>query len=279
LKGKHAHQIKGSKQSKTAYGSNSKSFKKPNFKLKAGKIGSKSSLKKSFLKAKFNSKPKTASKLIAKATKKLSAKPSKAESKKAKELKAAARDKERKRIEKERADLELKIKQEAYARQLELIKGILSQAFARQVLVSLAGENSLEIIKSFDTNLSDEEISKRLKLKISDVRATLNKLHGEGLVSYFRDKNSETGWYSYTWMANGNKIDEWVSARVSERKLSANIESDDHYFCPACGINSVHGFEIATSMEFKCHICSKNLEFLDEEKRNELVFGRKTGRD
>lgn len=238
------------------YSGNSKGFKKANPKLNKK---AKPNQKKLLLKAK-NIKP---------------AKKSKADSKKAKELKAAAREKERKRIEKEKAEFELSARKEAYARQLELIKGILSQAFARQVLVSLAGENSLEIIQSFDTNLSDEEISKRLKLKISDVRATLNKLHGEGLVTYFRDKNSETGWYSYTWMANGEKIDGWVNARVSEKKLSANIESDDHYFCPACGINSVHGFENATSMEFKCHICSKNLEFLDENKRNELVFGRK----
>jgi len=203
------------------------------------------------------------------------AKITKKDSKKNKAMMKELRDKLRETETKNRLEIELKAKKEAYKRELECINRVLSHSFARQAIVTLAGENSLEIIKNFDTNLSDEEISKKLKLKISDVRATLNKLHGEGLVSYYRDKNNETGWYSYTWTANGERIENWVKVCIETHKLSAGAENADQYFCPECGINSIHDFEVAATNSFKCHLCSKNLEFLDQEKRNELVFGKK----
>lgn len=162
-----------------------------------------------------------------------------------------------------------------YIKNLEKINGILTSAFARQSLVNLAGENSLAIIRNFDKNVSDDDISKKLKLKISDVRATLNKLHGAGLVTYLRDKNSETGWYSYTWMASADKIDRWIAERLEERRLNASSGGEEHYFCASCGINSIHTFESAYSCFFKCNLCSKDLEFLDDMKREELVYGRK----
>ncbi len=162
-----------------------------------------------------------------------------------------------------------------YTKNLEKINHVLTSAFARQSLVNLAGENSLAIIRNFDRNVSDDDISKKLKLKISDVRATLNKLHGAGLVTYLRDKNSETGWYSYSWMASADKIDRWIIERLEERRLTASSGGEEHYFCPACGVNAIHNFESAYSSFFKCNLCSKDLEFLDDVKREELVYGRK----
>lgn len=147
---------------------------------------------------------------------------------------------------------------------------ILSNPFARQSIIDLAGENALEIVKTFSSSTSDEEIAKRLTIKISDVRATLNRLHSKGLVSYLREKDGETGWYSYTWMLNGEKVEEWYEVKLEEAKLKVDNENVELYICFECGPAHIHDFVAASESQFKCPNCSKNLDFLDQAKREEL---------
>jgi len=154
--------------------------------------------------------------------------------------------------------------------EISRLNSVLQDSYARQLLIDLAGENSLEIVRNFRGNPSDEDIAKKLKIKISDVRATLNKLHSAGLVNYFRDKDNETGWYSYSWNLNRSKIQNWVEESIQD-KHKEFLESGDHYFCVECGLESIKPFESATEVKFKCHSCDKDLEFLDVEKLNELI--------
>lgn len=154
----------------------------------------------------------------------------------------------------------------------------LSDSYARQLLIDLGGENALEIVRNFEGNASDEDLAKKLKLKISDVRATLNKLHSEGLVNYIRDKDSETGWYSYSWSLNRNRIENWVKLRIKESTDLIEGNKGDHYFCVSCGSSSIISFDSATDAEFKCVKCSKSLEFLDADKIADLLYARRTGK-
>jgi transcription factor E len=149
--------------------------------------------------------------------------------------------------------------------ELEKLHQILSDSFVRQMLIEIGGENALVIVRNFYGNHSDEELSKRLELRISDVRATLNKLHNEGLVKYARTKDSETGWYSYAWTLNRNRIVEWV-AQYSQKANGMNGDDGiDYYFCPSCGLSSIIEFEEAHDNEFKCGKCTKSLEFVEEQ--------------
>lgn len=148
--------------------------------------------------------------------------------------------------------------------ELEKLHQILSDSFVRQMLVEIGGENALVLVRNFYGNHSDEELSKRLELRISDVRATLNKLHNEGLVKYARSKDSETGWYSYAWTLNRDRIVDWV-AQYSLKATGMNgKEGIDYYFCPSCGLSSIIEFEMAHGSDFKCHKCTKSLEFVEE---------------
>lgn len=149
--------------------------------------------------------------------------------------------------------------------ELERLHKILSDSFIRQMLIEIGGENALIIVRNFYGSHSDEELSKNLTLRISDVRATLNRLHNEGLVKYVREKDSETGWYSYSWTLNKDRIVEWVS-QYAEKGLGSNgKEGIDYYFCPKCGLGSICEFERAHDDSFKCQKCTKPLEFLEEE--------------
>ncbi len=151
--------------------------------------------------------------------------------------------------------------------EVEHIHRILSDAYVRQMLIEIGGENALEIVRHFYGSHSDEELAKSLQLRISDVRATLNKLHSKGLVQYAREKDSETGWYSYSWSLNKARIVKWVSETAL--KVAANAAGGDgnqYYFCPACGLGSIMDFGAATDKEFRCNKCNKSLEFIEEER-------------
>ena len=173
-------------------------------------------------------------------------------------------DKEIKRIYDEREKLEMK----------QLV-AMLLDPHARQLLIDLGGENALEIVRNFEGHASDEDLAKKLKLKISDVRATLNKLHSQGLVRYMRDKDSETGWYSYSWQLNRTRIEHWVKMRIQESIDLIQGNKGDHYFCPSCGSSSIISFDLASDALFKCQKCEKSLEYLDQDRISELLYGHK----
>jgi transcription initiation factor TFIIE subunit alpha len=155
---------------------------------------------------------------------------------------------------------------------VEKITAILADSRVRQMLIELGGENALAIIRNFYGNRSDEELSKTLKLKISDVRATLNKLHNEGLVNYIREKDSDTGWYSYSWSLNIMRMERWAG---SQSLKVGDLVDSQYYFCPSCGESSITNFDSAAEDDFRCERCNKLLDFIDEKKLNELITGKK----
>ncbi len=135
-------------------------------------------------------------------------------------------------------------------------------------MVEVGGENAIAVLRSFKGKHSDEDFVKKLKIKISDVRSTLNRLHSEGLVVYERKKDSETGWYSYTWQINLEKIKRWAEEIKKEEREEE--EGQDQYYCPVCGISSIVSFERAMENGFKCMGCENYLEYLDEEIREKV---------
>jgi len=169
-------------------------------------------------------------------------------------------------VKKELTEKEIAVLRQEHARK---ISRVLGDSSVRQNLIGIGGENALAIVRSFYGNHSDEEIAKTLKIKISDVRATLNRLHNEGLVNYLREKDSETGWYSYSWTLNHARMERWANSQVT--KLSALTGNGvDYYFCPSCGTSSIINFESAAGMDFRCERCNRLLEFIDEKKMTEL---------
>jgi len=166
-----------------------------------------------------------------------------------------------------------KIDKEREAALMKKVVTILSDSRVRQNLIGIGGENALAIVRNFTGNQSDDDLAKKLKIKISDVRATLNKLHNEGLVNYIREKDSETGWYSYSWSLNHDRMERWASNNVG-LKIDFGSESE-YYFCPACGTESITNFESASTCEFRCERCNKMMEFIDEKGILELFEKKK----
>jgi transcription factor E len=147
---------------------------------------------------------------------------------------------------------------------------MLSDRYTRHLVIESGGEYALEIIRGFTNNSSDEDMAKKLKIKISDVRATLNKLHSLGIVDYTRHKDSETGWFSYYWFLDTGRMREWVNKRIAEDHRKMDFSKGEHYYCPGCGGASIHDFVSASDFGFRCPSCSSPLDYLSEEKANEL---------
>lgn len=184
-----------------------------------------------------------------------------------KPVKAKEPSKSKKAMLLENAELKSKIEHDE---KMKLVGLLLTRQFHRQTLIDLAGENALAVIKGFKSLTNDEELAKSLKLKISDVRATLNKLHSEGLVRYLRTKDSETGWYSYAWVLNAEKIQEWLVGMEKEKVMHIFNDDGEKYYCESCGMESVCSFTDAMGRSFKCPNCTKQLSFLDKSKIEEI---------
>ncbi|MFH0885395.1 MAG: hypothetical protein V1861_06830 [Candidatus Micrarchaeota archaeon] len=159
---------------------------------------------------------------------------------------------------------------------MQKVGRILGDSNVRQDLIEIGGENALAIVRNFYGNHSDEELAKKLKIKISDVRATLNKLHNEGLVNYIREKDSETGWYSYSWSLNHERMERWATTHTAKLNAVTSESGVEYYFCPTCGTSSITNFESAANVDFRCDRCNRLLEFIDEKKMAGLFEKQKS---
>jgi len=150
-------------------------------------------------------------------------------------------------------------------------RDILKNVVVRQHLINTAGEHALEVVQDFTDLMTDEEISRRLKVKVSEIRATLNKLHYDGLVRYSRSKDPETGWYSYLWRINEDKVHKLTNLENTYNKLQDKINNTELYYCEDCSCDEVFNFEKSIDLKFKCPYCTSSLKYLEKEYRDALI--------
>ena len=145
--------------------------------------------------------------------------------------------------------------------------GTLSRALAnahiRQNLIDIAGENALHVIKEFKKNMSDDELARKTKLKVSDVRVVLNRLHNQGLAKYYRNRDKDSGWYSYVWCFEEDKLALYGKA-AGASKSGVEFEGD-RYMCASCGPETVVAFDAATDVQFRCQSCGGGLVFVEKK--------------
>ena len=119
--------------------------------------------------------------------------------------------------------------------------------------------------------MSDEEIAKRCGLKVSDVRSVLNKLHEYGITAYIRERDKDTGWFSYNWVVNVIKLYDVLEQKKAsgarrEEETLAFEKSYTFYTCanPACtgsGQRIPESDAIITT--YSCTRCGQNLKMFD----------------
>lgn len=119
--------------------------------------------------------------------------------------------------------------------------------------------------------MSDEEIAKRCGLKVSDVRAVLNKLHEYGITSYIRERDKDTGWFSYNWTVDMVKLHEMMEKKQEktdrmDQEALAYEKSYSFYACknPECSHSKQRIPESNAIMtSYVCNGCGGNLHLFD----------------
>ncbi|MEM4554299.1 MAG: hypothetical protein QXT25_00420 [Candidatus Anstonellaceae archaeon] len=157
----------------------------------------------------------------------------------------------------------ISVRRNTYSKKLRYV--VLASAQARQRLIEMGGENTIDVIREFDKDMTDEELAKKISVKASDVRVVLNRLHTYGLFTYTRVKDKDSGWYTYVWRMCEDKLKEFAAPPQSEGEAAQNFEGE-FYYCPDCGPKKFFGFEEAMELEFKCRSCGKDMVFFEQKK-------------
>ena len=143
---------------------------------------------------------------------------------------------------------------------------VLANAGARQRLIELGGENTISIIREFDRDMSDEELSRKTGIRASDVRVVLNRLHNHGLFFYTRVRDKDSGWYSYIWKMGESRLKDFVSGLNVEVGESAQLVEGEVYVCRSCEAAAPLAFDQASDLQFKCSRCGAALEYYEQKK-------------
>jgi transcription factor E len=119
--------------------------------------------------------------------------------------------------------------------------------------------------------MSDEEIAKRCGLKVSDVRAVLNRLHEYGVTTYLRERDKDTGWFSYNWTVNVIKLYDLVGQKresgvhKDEEELtyekSYTFYTCENSTCSCSGQRVPESEAIITT--YACQKCGERLSLFD----------------
>ena len=141
---------------------------------------------------------------------------------------------------------------------------VLANAAARQKLIEMGGENTIDVIREFDNDMSDEELAKKTGIKPSEVRVVLNRLHNKGVFSYTRVRDRDSGWYSYIWRMNEGRLRE-VGCGNGGRGEATYSAGKEGYCCQQCSPGKILEFEDAVDAQFRCS-CGSSLEFVDARK-------------
>ena len=144
---------------------------------------------------------------------------------------------------------------------------------AQEFLKSVGGEHAIELVKICDNKkrpVTDEEIGKKLPLKVTEIRTVLNRLHYRGIACYQKTKNPKTGWYSYTWEIKNSRIAEILiethAEDITKLEKDTEFEGTHAFFSAGKGLQE-YPFEIAAEYNFKDPESGKPLVAVDNKKR------------
>ncbi|MFB6083910.1 MAG: transcription factor E [Halorientalis sp.] len=117
-----------------------------------------------------------------------------------------------------------------------------------------------------DGEVTDEELAEELGLELNDVRRALFILYENDLATYRRLRDEDSGWLTYLWTFEYDKIPEQLEAEM--HRLLEALEEREHYeknnefyLCEVCGIR----FEFDEAMEFgfECPECGSSVDAME----------------
>ena len=143
-----------------------------------------------------------------------------------------------------------------------------------------AGDAAFNVVKTLDKvekGMTDEQITRKTKTDVNEVRAILNKLHYLGIITYSKKKAKESNWYHYTWFLKKDRIKELLADRYKEEleglEKKLNYEQSYTFFKCSNGCDKLP-FELACEYDFKCPECGNAMSSVEENGAREDISKR-----
>lgn len=144
------------------------------------------------------------------------------------------------------------------------------------LIKNIVGEEGITIVSHlFKVKKADEfEIAKKLKEDVNFVRSIMYKMYTNNLVNYTRRRDTEKGWYIYTWEFAPKKLftsiinSKQKMLEKNFRKIEEEKTREQIFHCPNCCINL--DFNKSLDLNFACFACGGMLQPLDN---NEIIEG------
>jgi len=147
----------------------------------------------------------------------------------------------------------------------------------------VVGEDSLKVVEFLKDkkNISDFKIAEKVKADIHEIRNILYRLYNHNLVTYYRKKDRQKGWYISYWTFNKKRIKDLMKnlhyskiEKFTERLQVEEANRGNFFLCPNACVRV--NFDKATDFEFKCPECGVVLNNQDNDKtieflRNKLI--------
>jgi len=132
-----------------------------------------------------------------------------------------------------------------------------------EILARIAGERGYDVAKELmGKEITDDEIAKRLGIRVNLVRKILYSLYENRVVSYHRVRDEHSGWYVYYWRIEPERAREYFNNNkrqlIQKLEERLDIERNTNYF--SCGNGDPKlPFELAVENDFKCPRCGDKL--------------------
>ncbi|MFP4631897.1 MAG: transcription factor [Halobacteriota archaeon] len=148
-------------------------------------------------------------------------------------------------------------------------EGLLQDEVVQAYLAEVVGAEGMPVaMNPTEEEIVDEDLAEKLEVDPKVVRRTLFILYENDLASYRRDRDEESGWYTYLWSFEYDNIT--TKLNVEMKKLYDNMEErlayeleNEFYICDIDGIR--FEFSEAMDLSFNCPECGSPLEPMDNE--------------
>lgn len=145
----------------------------------------------------------------------------------------------------------------------------------------VVGEDSVKIVEFLKDkkNISDFKIAEKTDTDIHETRNILYRLFNHNLVTYYRKKDRQKGWYISYWTFNKKRVKDLIKnlnvsklSKYKERLFEEEKNRGNFFLCPKACVRV--GFEKATDFEFRCPECGSILDQQDNAKTIDFLRQR-----
>ncbi|MBI3036755.1 hypothetical protein HYY73_03310 [Candidatus Woesearchaeota archaeon] len=147
-----------------------------------------------------------------------------------------------------------------------------------QTVAEVVGQEAVPIVQYLKgkKNISEFKIAESIKAEVNSVRKMLYAMQTSNLVSYYRKKDRQKGWYISYWTLKPENFD-YLALATKQQKLQQfkerlhKEESNEglFYICPTLCVRLE--FEKAAEISFKCPECGSTLQHQDNTKTIEQL--------